>query len=371
MGKEKITQKQAVSMVALFVVGSAMVLGVSKESMQDAWIAYFAAFAAAVPVIYVYARILGRYPGKSFFDICTEVFGKIGGKIAAALFSWFALHLGALVMRNFSEFIQVTAFNEMPQTISLLCMAILSIWIVRRGAETMGRWSAIVLPVVIFVVVVTILLLVKDFHPSYLLPVGEYLPQVPKDAWNGFSFPMAETVLFLGVLDTLKPGDRHGRAWLFGLSIGVAVLLFGGFLRNAMTLGFPLEKDLSFPSYGAVSIIIAGNFISRIENAVSTDLLLCGFIKISVCLMAASRGFASICGADDYRPYVAPVGLVMMALASVVYKNIMEMFAFIDIYPYYAFPVEVLLPLILCITAEIRLLIRGRKERGGKAPAPA
>jgi spore germination protein KB len=369
MDREKITQRQAVSMVALFVVGSAMVVGVSKESKQDAWIAYLIAFAAAMPVIYVYARILGRYPGKSFFAICTEVFGRIGGKIAVALFTWFALHLGALVMRNFSEFIQVTAFNEMPQTISLLGMAVLSIWIVSRGAEAMGRWSAVVLPFVVIVVAATILLLIKDMHPSYLLPVGEYLPQVPKDAWNGFSFPMAETVLFLGVLDTLKRGDRPGRSWLYGLSAGFAVLLMGGFLRNAMTLGFPLEKDLSFPSYGAVSVIIAGNFISRIENAVSTDLLLCGFIKISVCLMAASRGFASLCGTDDYRSFVAPVGLLMMAFASVVYRNIMEMFAFIDIYPYYAFPVEVLLPLVLCVAAEVKFIVKDKRERGGAAPA--
>lgn len=367
MKKESINQRQAVSMIGLFVVGSSLVFGLSRNSKQDSWMAILIALAAIMPIIYIYARLLARFPGKGLFDICIEVFGKVIGKIFIALLVWYAFHLGSLVMRNFSEFIQVTAFNQMPQTISLLAIAILAIWVGRRGVEVLGRWCSIVLPVLIIIVSITVLLLIKDMHLSNLLPVGENLATIPKDSFTDFSFPFAETVLFLCVLNTLKSDSKPGKAWVYGVLIGGAVLLFGSFFRNALVLGFPLLGDATFPSQVTVSVIIAGNFISRIENVVGANLLMAGFVKISICLIAAAKGTARLFEADDYRPYVAPLGLAMVALASIVYTNIMQMFAFLGVYKFYAFPFQVIIPLLLCITAEIKFIIKGRKEK--KQPA--
>lgn len=367
MKKESITLRQAVSMVALFIIGSSLVLGISRNSKQDAWISLLITFAAVAPIAYIYARLMNRYPGKNLFDICVEAFGKVFGRIVIVLFAWYAFHLGALVLRNFSEFIQVTAFNNMPQVISLMAFTILIIWVVRRGPEVLGRWASIALPVLLVMVAFTILLLVKDMRLSNLLPVGENLPDVPRDAFNNFSFPFAETVLFIGVLNTLKQGYKPGRALLYGLMIGGAVLLFGMYFRNALTLGFPALGDSTFPSYDAVSVIIAGGFISRIEGVIGANLLMAGFVKVSICLMVASKGVAKLFNAEDYRPYVAPLGLMMVALASIVYKNTMEMFDFLPVYAYYAFPFEVIIPIALCIVAEVKFIIKSKKEN--KQPA--
>jgi spore germination protein KB len=369
MKKEIITQKQAVSMIALCAVGSSLVLGLSRNSKQDAWMAVLIAIAAVMPFLYIYARLMRRYPGKNIFDICIEVFGRTFGKIVIAFFAWYAFHLGSLVFRDFSEFIQITAFNEMPQTISLLCLAVLVIWVVRGGPETLGRWASFALPVLIAIVAATFLLLIKDMHLNYLLPVGEHLNEVPRDAFDDFAYPFAETALFLSVLNTLKPGDRPGRAWLSGILIAGAVLLFGMFFRNALVLGFPLLGNVYFPSYNAVSIIIAGNFLSRIEGVVGANLLISGFVKISVCLMTVSKGCARLFDAGDYRPFVAPLGLLMVALASIVYNSIMELFDFLPVYEIYAVFFTCSIPLALCITAEIKFIIKERKIKGGEAPA--
>lgn len=372
MNRETITVKQAVCTIAMFVIGSSLVLGISRESKQDGWIGFIIAMAAFMPVIYIYARLMKRYPGKSIFDISVEVFGKIFGKIVIALFAWYAFHLGALVLRNFSEFIQITAFNQMPQTISLFCMMFLIIWIVKRGMEVLGRWSTITLPILLVIIAGTVVLLAKDMHMNNLLPVGENLHDVPLDALNDFSFPIAETVLFLGVFNSMKSGGKPGKAWVYGLLISGSALLFGGFFRNALVMGFPLLGSIDFPSYDTVSLIIAGNFLSRIENVVGANLLLAGFVKVSITLMVASKGFAKLVDAEDYRPFVAPLGLLMVALACIIYKNAMEMFDFISVYAYYAFPFEIILPILLCIAAEVKFIVKEKKERGGAAgPAPA
>lgn len=357
MSREQISMREAVSLVALFAIGNSLVIGISKESRQDAWISMLLAFAAVLPAVFVYARLMRRYPGLGLFDICERAFGRALGKIAVLLFAWYALHLGALVLRNFSEFIQVTAFNQMPLTIPLLAFIFFVVWGVRAGTETLGRWAAVALPVLLAVAVLTVLLLLKDMHPEYLLPVGENLDKVPGDAFVNFSYPFAETVLFLAVLNTLKPGAKPGLAWLYGLAITGATLLFFMFFRNAMVLGFPLLGDSAFPSYMATSVIIAGGFISRIEGLVGANLLIAGFVKAGICLMAASKGAARLFNAGDYRPWVPAVGLLMVALASTIYKSTMEMFEFVKVYPYYAFPFQVLLPLLLLAAAEIRFRI--------------
>lgn len=362
MKREFITPKQAISLVAVFVMGSSLTLGISAESMQDGWIAFLFAIAAVMPVIYVYARLLSRYPGKNLFEICTEVFGRIAGKIIIVLFVWYAFHLGALVMRNLSEFIQVRVFSPMPQTISLLSLAVLAIWASKRGVEVLGRSAIVLLPISLFILLCTTALLLKNMHPFYLLPIAENMDSVPRDAFVDFSFPLAETVLFLGLLHHVTGKGKPGKVWLYGLLIGGAALLLAYF-RNVMTLGFPLHNDKWFPSYDATSIIIVGTFISRIENFVGVNMLILVFLKTSVCLLVAAKGCAQLFDANDYRPFVAPLGLLMAAFAGMVYKSTMEMFGFVSVYPYYAFPFEVLIPLALCLTAEIKFILKRSTEK--------
>lgn len=370
MDRERITQKQAVCIIAMFELGSSLVLGISSESMQDSWMGLVGAFAGILPVLYVYTRLMSRFPGKDLFEISLTLFGRVAGRIVIALYIWYAFHLGALVLRNFSEFINVRVFEMMPQTVSLLLMILIVIWVSKRGVEVLGRWSSVTLPIVLILVAAVTLLLAKDMKPAYLMPVGENLFKVPKDMLNTFAFPLGESVvLLLAVMGSLKPGVKPGRTLLYGMLIGWGTLLVSLF-RNILTLGFPVHNDKWFPSYDAASVIISGSFISRIENVVGANFLLAGFVKISVCVLAASKGTARLVGAPDYRPYVAPIGLVMAAMAEILYVSIMEMFEFIDIYPYYAMPFQLLLPVVLCVTAEIRFLIKGKKEKGG-APGEA
>lgn len=372
MKKEAITQSQAISVVAMYTMGSSIVLGMSAEAKQDAWMGAIAGFAAALPMLFVFARLMRRFPGKNLFEICTEAFGKVLGKIVVLLFAWYAFHVGFLVMREFSEYIQVRVFGDMPQTVTLLALAVLAIWICRRGTEALGRWTLITLPIMIFLFILFTAFLTKDMHASNLLPVGEHLDKVPTDAVNDFALPFAETIICLGLLNTAaREGEPAipGKALLYGVLIGFAMLL-SSLLRNTMALGAGAH-DKWYPSYDATSLIIIGSFISRIENVVGVNLLVIIYAKVAVCLLVASKGLAHLLGEKDHRPYAAPLGLLMAAAACIVYKNTPEVFAFLNVFPYYSFPFEVLLPVILWIVAEIRFRAKEKTGNGGAEPAQA
>jgi spore germination protein KB len=93
----------------------------------------------------MYARIIRLFPGKDLFEILEILFGAIGGKILIALFTWYPIHLGALVLRNFSEFTQISAMPETPQLPMMILMVLTTIYLARHNMKGVGKWSTVAL----------------------------------------------------------------------------------------------------------------------------------------------------------------------------------------------------------------------------------
>jgi spore germination protein KB len=147
----------------------------------------------------------------------------------------------------------------------------------------------------------------------------------------------------------------------FGILLG-GLTIFLAFFRNLFVLGMPLENTINYPSYESASILSIGEFITRTEGLVASNLVIAGFVKISICLMVASKGVAKLFVADDYRYYVVPLGLLMVAFAGVAYASLMEMIDFLNVYKYYALPFEIFIPFALCIVVEVKLLVNRPKQ---------
>lgn len=136
-------------------------------------------------------------------------------------------------------------------------------------------------------------------------------------------------------------------------------------IRNITVLGAKMLERLYFPSYVAVGRISVGDFIQRIEVTVAIIFVTATFVKISVCLLAACNGIGKLLGLQSYRSVVMPVGLLMVYLAYFIYDGISEVQLWAsEIYPIYAFPFQVILPVLIWIAAEIK----ARKRKGPACP---
>jgi spore germination protein KB len=362
MSKEFISQKQAVSILVCFFFGSTLVVGAVTKASQDSWIAIILALIAVLPLLLVYARIVKLYPGKNIYDIVIEVFGNFFGKLITLVYVFYSIYLGALVMKNFSEFIFVVALQLTPQFVILIFMTLLSIWMIKSGAEVLGRWSQFVLPIIIITAITVTIFSLKDMNFNNMLPIfGDDFKQIPDSAFSVFSFPFAESVLFTALFSFVKPQDSPYKIYFYSTFIAFAIILIVN-LRNIMVLGVPLSSSVYFPSYVSTSIIIIGEFLSRIEALVAINFLLAGLVKICVCMFSASIGVAKLFNLKDYKTIAVAVALLMLTIAMTVYKNTMEMFAWLDIYKYYAFPFQVILPIIILAGAEIKTRAKKSKE---------
>lgn len=336
-------------------MGSTLILGVGSDAKQDAWLAVITGIAFAIPILAVYARILALFPGKNLYQLLDYIFGKVFGRIIALCFIWYAFHLGSMVLRNFQEFIKVVSFPETPEFVPIMLMGILCIWVAKEGIEVLGRFSQLIIIILALIILAVVALGTKDVNFDNLRPfLYNGVKPVINGAFNTFSYPFAETVLFMAVFNFSKERNHPFKVYYYALALGSFFVLLIT-IRNILILGADFIDQVYFPSYAAVSLVNIGDFLQRIEVTVSVVLLFAGFVKISICLLAAGRGVDYLFKAGNYRQLVAPVGLLMMVTSCFIYQNIMEMMKFaFKVYRYYAFPFQVILPVIIWIGAEIK-----------------
>ncbi len=370
MNKELVTQKQGICLVFLFILGTTVVLGVSLKAEQDAWLSLLIAMAAAVPMLFVYGRLLRLYPGENIYDMFLTLFGKVFGRVFVALFTWYMLHLSVLVVRNFSEYLHIVALTDTPQLPMVMLITIISVWALRFGMEIMGKYALIAAPALIFVLLLVTVLVFPEMQFSNLLPaLNHSIGEIGTGAFETFTFPFGETVAFLCVFDTLKKNASPYRVFYVG-----AIVLGGGILliatvRNICALGFPLLGTLSFPTHTTARVISIGDFFSRFEILISANFILSGFVKGCVCLLASVKGLACLFAIKDDKKLVLPVALLMMAFTGIIYSSFGEMVEWKDVYKYYALPFEVAIPVLTLVVAEIRR--KRAKKLEASAPTTA
>ncbi len=364
MQKEMISMRQAFCMIVLFIGGSSIVMGGSSEAGQDSWISLLLAFLGVIPIILFYARIMRLYPDKDIFEMFDVLFGKVVGSVFTVLMSWYALHLCALVVVNFSQFIEIMPMPETPQLPLMIIMLGVTAFLAASGVETMGKWSIIALPILCTVVVLTVVMSIKQMDFSNIQPVlGTELSKIASGSLKIFSFPLAETVVFLGLAGSIKRQTNPYKLYVSATAFAVLILLVV-MVRNIELLGPALIKIEYFPSYIAARIINIGDFLTRIEGTISMNFIIAGITKISVCLLVAAKGFAHLFGISNYRKILIPVSLLALAISEILYKTAMEMFRFIDAYQYYALLFEILIPLIVWLFAEIKIRRQKRLAAG-------
>lgn len=364
MNREIISDSQGRKLVILFTFGSTLVMGTGGEAGRDAWISIAVALLLAIPTVLLYSRILSLFPGKDLFEILELNFGKFIGKLISMLYTWFAFHLGALVLINFGEFIITVALPETPMIVPIIFFAFLCMWGVKAGIETLAKCGDYFIVFVLFLIILYGLLAMGSMDTSNIPPIlGRGVKAALAGVPSAFTYPFGETVVFLLVFSALQQKKSAFRVYAPALLLAGIVIIYIS-LRNVMVLGPATMTAVYFPSYSAIGRINVGNFIQRIEIGVTIVFLLSGFMKICICLLAATKGFSRVLGYKDYRLFVVPIGLLMVNLAYNIYPDIEAMFEWaFKVWPYYAFPFEVILPVLIWIVIELKEKAKNKPQQ--------
>ncbi len=353
MNQEKINVKQGAALILLYLYGSAIIFSLGAPAGKDAWLAVILAVLGEFLLIYIYANIFNILPGKNILMIAERLNGKFFGKLFVLLYTIFAFYLGALVLRDFGEFLITVNFPETPMIFPMLFMSIVAIFVVKLGIEVLGRAAELTGLLVLILTVEAVLLPTEQMSFEKLMPVmSQGLQPVLQGAWESFSFPFAELVVFWLIMDVLREPTKLKLTYQVGLLLGGGVII-SAVLGELMLLGENNYLISYFPSYKALGLTPIG-FLKNIEVIAAVLFFTAAFYKISLCLLGACRGVAMLFKLSDYRSFVTPVGLLMLILGLVDFASIMELFENLAYWKYLALPFEVLIPIWFLVVAWVK-----------------
>lgn len=350
MGKEIISEKEGISIFIFFLTGATLVFPTGAAAGKDLWIAILISILFSLIISLVYIKILVSYPGKDLFEILELLFGKIIGKMISLLYVWFAFHLASLTFYDFYSFIKTVTFPETQIYLAVIFPIIIVIWGVKIGIEGIGRFSNItIIPVFLFMFL-SLSLLIPKMNFDRFLPLLEHgFKPVIKGTFMVFTFPLAESVVLLGVLNNFKEKKSIPKVYIFGTLIAGSILLLSK-ITDIAVLGFNTFSEYYFPLYATVSRIQLGDFIQRIEIIAGIIFIFGALIKASMCMLIVCKGLTRILSFDDYRFLVTPMVLLCVAFAFIVNPTIFFIVAFDNLaWRYYAFPFQVIIPVLILI----------------------
>jgi spore germination protein KB len=340
--------------MTLFIFGSSIIIGVNSDAGQDSWISLILAIIMMLPLAMMYARIIKLNPEESLFDILEKLFGKIIGRIIVVFMTWYAIHLGTLVICNFTKYINLSSLPNTPEILVAIVLLFITVYICRSQISTFGKWGIIILAIIILVWITTILIAIPNMEINHITPILNHsFNTILGSAIKDFSFPFAETVLFLCLGCFIKKNDNSYKIYLYAILLS-GIVLFIVFIRNLFVLGVNIMTEMYFPSFVTARVLQLGDFFTRIEGVITINFIFAGITKIAICLLVASKGIAKVINIKNSKDLIVPTSLLFLAMGSIMYQNILQMYDFVNVYFIYAFPFQVLIPFIVWIASEIR-----------------
>lgn len=362
----KISNIQLSMLIMGLIFGSTAIINPASGAEQDAWLAFLMAWVGGFFLIGAYVLIARLNPSKTLVEILKEQFGKVVGSVIALMYIWYFIHLSALVLRNFGEYVVSTNYTETPIIFVMVCFVLVVVYSVRNGLEIIARPPELFMPIVIFLAILISMSLIGRFEWNNFLPFLERgFKPVLQSTFSVLTFPFGETVVFLMIFPALNQKEKMFRTAFFSVAL-IGAVIFIIVIRDLLVLGpeMIMPGRITFPP--AVSTeLISENL--QLETIISINFLIGGSIKISVCLYAAILGITQLFNLDDYKPLVLPVAAFVVALAIWVYDNMFEMLSWAaEVWPYYSIPFQFGIPFLLLLISFIKKKNQKRKLQSNK-----
>ena len=344
-----------------FILGSTIIIVPGSYAKQNAWIAYLAAWVGGILLFSCYYLLYKRFKNKTLVEINQILLGKWLGNLLSILYIWYFIHLAALVLRNFGEYTLTVTLPETPLWFMIVCYVFVTGYSVRSGLEVTARTAELIMPFIVIFLLAIFLVLTPYFDFSNIKPIlSDGIWPVAKASLSVLTFPFGETIVFLMILPYLHPSGNLKKTYLISFLIAGLLLLMGIF-RDLAVLGAGEIQRSIFPPHYSIQQIPTIN----VDPVIGVFFFMSGGTKICCCYLASTIGLAQLTKSKDHRPFVIPVGIILVGLSIWVYESAPEMLKWaIDLWPLYSLPFQVFIPLLLL------LLSIFKKDKGKQTGSP-
>ncbi|QGT99398.1 Spore germination protein GerKB [Candidatus Syntrophocurvum alkaliphilum] len=349
----KIASSQLSFLVIGFLIGSSVLFPPGTFAGNAAWATVLVGASIGLLYLYIYIKLINKYPGKTIVEINEDILGVYLGKLFSFLYLLYFFHLGALVLRNFGDGYKIF-LTKTPVEVIMLTFILLSAYAIKSGIEVIGRTTGFFILIIFFIIIMDTILVYRMVEIERLLPMFDIsVKKFLQISFAASAFPFAEIVVFLMIVGFVNKQKETGKALIVGYIVVVGYLLLVA-IRNVAVLG-PLVTVEKYPSLMVVRLIDVAEVFTRIDVLVAFIIVIVAFVKITICYYATVLGVAQVTKMQTYKPLTLPIGILMLILAIIQFDNVAENINFaIDVYPYYALLFQFILPFLTLIIGYIR-----------------
>jgi spore germination protein KB len=344
-----------------FLLGSTIIIVPGAQAKQDVWISYLIAWASSTILFGCYYLLYKSHKNKTLVEINKILLGKWLGSLVSILYIWYFIHLTALILRNFGEYTLTVTLPDTPLWFMMACYVLVTGYSVRSGLEVTARTAELIVPLIFIFQFIIFLALLPYFNMSNLKPIlAEGFTPVLRGSFSVLTFPFGETIVLLMIFPYLHRGGNAKKTYLVSFFLAGLVLLMGVF-RDLTVLGAGEIERTLFPPHYTVQQLPSIN----IDALIGVVFFISGGTKICVCYLASTIGIAQLTNSKDHRPFVIPVGIILLGLSIWIYESAPQMLNWaLDIWPIYSIPFQIVIPLLLLTISLFK------KDRGAHSAPP-
>ncbi|MFF3021337.1 GerAB/ArcD/ProY family transporter [Gottfriedia sp. NPDC057948] len=359
MQNMKFNSEQLFSLLAIYLIGSAVAVDPAKDAGRDAWLAILISLLCGLILLSLYLGIYKNNPTYSLIKCLQTAWGKYIGNFIGVLYVVYCIYIASRVMRDFAELILTVALDNTGLfTISMLMMFLL-IYTVMKGFTSFARtvWVCFLLSGIIVFLLIISQLLTGFLNFSHLKPFLEngWKPVLKSVFPTTVTFPFGESIVFLLLMQHYdQPKNAHKMSYLAMIYAGFFLII--STIIHIANLGEIIFKASTYPVLSSVSLINIGDFFTRLESLAVIVFVILGFIKISILFFGAVIGTMEIFHLKENWLITFLIGIIIICFSiftTVSYAQ--HIHIGLDLVPKYLHvPFQIILPFILFVTLKIQ-----------------
>ncbi len=349
-----------IAMIIIMSVISVGVFSIARDAAEaagsDGWLVVALAGLINLLALAVIIKLNSRFPGKTFAEYTQTIIGTIPGKVLTFAFAAYLLLVIAYVTRAFTEVVKMFLLFRTPTEVIMLSLILVCTYIVRGGAECIGRINELIFPIIFipFFIVLMFGFPVMDF--SNLLPTLQTPPEKMLSAIPMMIFSYGGIELALFYIGFMKdPKKAYKPAMLAVVFIIFFLTLITAFCIAAF--GPEATQQFLWPLVSYIRAIhLPGLFIERLDGVILTLWMLTVFTTIVSAYFVVGYSISKIAGTKEQKQYILPLSILIYYLA-LQPDSLATLYSWGSIiFPYAITTFLYVVPILLLLVAKLRKL---------------
>lgn len=313
-GKQQISGRDLGFLLAAFLLGGQHIFSpLEKTLSHNNWLVHLGAGIFGFFLLLAYLAIMKSFPNQSFVQILTSVFGKIVGRILAAIYFTQFIFFTSFSLLLLVSFWSVIDMRYTPQIIIMGIVLLLAGFTIKLGIEVISRTCTIIVCILICIAVIDTIFLFPDMEISYLLPLQEVNMGALLDSMKrSVLLTYFNLLMLLGITPYINADTDWKKPIKKSMFWMILYLVFIE-IRGSLVLG-PSMYLYDFPNSQVLKVINIIEVLPQVELIGIMALMAVGILRIVYMFFISLGVINDTVSMHDPKVLILPLAMLILVV---------------------------------------------------------